>query len=152
MKNENPFVVVPEDHISQITDLLDHIAKEREEIVNILSKSQGLDIDSLQKAVASQSETIANRLLENMAPPAAVENLQDHSPWKKFFFQGAVVGIIGMLVLTMAIAVLSLKNLNSLDRHWQNLIREKMQTATEIEQSIDFFKGVKEVEDAGQSD
>lgn len=150
-KTENPYVVVPEDHLTKVLDLLDDIAKERKDIIELLSKAQGLDVASLQQAVASQSESIANRVLKSIEPARPVENVEE-KPWKKLFFQGSLVAVITLVLLSLGVTVYSLINLNSLDRHWQNLIQEKMKKAVDIEQSIDFFKDFKEAGDAGQSD
>ena len=72
-KTENPYVVVPEDNLTKVLDLLDDIAKERKDIIELLSKAQGLDVASLQQAVASHAQ-IHPRVNEpkpphHLAPP-----------------------------------------------------------------------------------
>ena len=151
MSEENPYVVVPEDNVRQINVLLNKIGHERTEIINLLEKSKGVDWDSFNKTFESQSQNMMDEIMKKIDSV----NVAQRSPaksWKNLFHWSVFAGIIAIMVLALGVTVYSLKNLNSLETHWENIIKEKMERAIDIEKTIDFFEETKEKQNARESD
>lgn len=111
------------------------------------------EIKELSKGIENLSISLNN---ENSALPITIEDAPQEPKPKRLFERALIpcvlICFITMFLLSLAVCVYSLMNLNSLNEHWNKLIKEKMQTAIDIEQSIDFFEETKEKKDARQSD
>lgn len=101
------------------------------DVIDKLSKSLALKIDSLKKDV--------EKPLELDPPNSAKWPLQ-------------LLSLTVLFLLAVSGFLFSLISIHHLNKEWELKVKENMRSAIELEQAVNFFDKQKEMKDAGQSD
>jgi hypothetical protein len=133
-------------------------AETNPELIELLNTKEELcEMNTLLQSLASKIndfnslESRIKQFHENFEFAFSAEKPRPKENQKRFI-SSFVCLLITLLLVAVALASYSLNNSFKLNQEWARKVKEKMQSAMELERTIIFFKKTKEKENARQPD